>query len=83
MGRENILTCCGKEYYLRGYTQFYFNPMGIKRRAQDNVWKTFIYSLLNAVLLSVKFLYSSPYPQTSELLKEQFLEQKWLGAELC
>lgn len=74
MGRENILTCCGKEYYLHGYMQFHFNPMGIKRRSQDNVCKTFISSLLNSVLVRVKIIYSSP--QTSVLLKEHCLEQK-------
>lgn len=56
MGRENILTCCGKEYYLHGYMQFHFNPMGIKRRSQDNVCKTFISSLLNSVLVRVKII---------------------------
>lgn len=48
---------------------------GFKKRHQDNVYKTFISSLLNSVLLRVKFIYSSPYPQTSVLLKEHFLEQ--------
>lgn len=44
----------------------YFNSVGIKRRAHDNVCKTIISSLLNSVLLRVKFTYCNLYTQTSE-----------------